>query len=741
RALKDRVRSLDGIAAYSSSEATLGRGAEAIEIQEGHATADFFPVLGVRPYLGRFFAVDEDTPGSAQRVVVLSYHLWRSRFGSDSAVLGRTLSIGGEPYVVIGVAPKDFNGVDMQRMDLWIPMSIRGPRLHPEWSTTWDAQWLQIIGRLPPDARPESAGEEATAQLLAVYDGQDPGIRQSRGSFRPIGLDDGGKEPPQVAVARWLTGVAVVLLLIVCANIANLLLARAVRRGREISVRLALGAGWSRIVRLLLAESFLLVALGAVAGLGVAEWGGQLIRATLLPDVAWGDSVIDVRVLAFTAAAAVLCAVLVGLVPAVQASRADLLSGLKAGVREGGGRRSGLRTLLTVTQAALSAVLLIGAGLFVRSLRNVDALHHGIELDRLLVVDIHWPRLPSSATGAETDRVRAQQKAFYEEALERIHRLPDVASVSVAIGTPFHGGLSLGISVPGVDSIPAMPGGGPWVSAVSSDHFATVGTRILRGRGFGPGDRAGSERVLIINETMGRTLWPHQDPLGRCVRVMSEPCARVIGVVEDVRRSALDEPRAMQFYVPLGQQTSIFGSTILIRPRCGAATRCAVRLAGLVRSELLQMNPNLGFIEVEPLARGLEWQVRPWRLGATMFGIFGGIALVVAALGLYSVIAYGVAQRSHELGVRVALGARSRAIVWLILRQGIAAAAAGVGIGLTIGLLAAPFLQPLLFRVPANDPLVFALVAVTLLAVALGATIPAALRGVRSDPMRALQAE
>jgi predicted permease len=740
-ALKDHVRSLDGVAAYSANEATLGRGAEALKIQEGHATADFFPLLGVQSHLGRFFVAEEDRPGSGQHVVVLSYALWRSRFGGDSAVLGRTISIGDEPYVVVGVAPKDFTGVEMQRVDLWIPMTVRGPRIHPEWSTTWNARWLQIIGRLGSGVRPESAAEEATARLLSAYDGDDPGMRLARGSFRAIGFDVRGGEPPQVAVARWLTGVAVVLLLIVCANIANLLLARALRRGREIAVRLALGAGVSRIVRMLLAESFLLAALGAVAGLAAADWGGQLIRVALLPDVPWGDSAIDARVLAFTAIAAVISAVLVGLVPAFQASRLDLTGGLKAGAREGGGRRTGLRGLLTVAQAALSAVLLVGAGLFVRSLRNVDAVHHGIELDRVLVADIHWPNLPASAVEADWDRLRARKNAFYQVALERIQRLPGVERASVAIGTPFHGGLSLGIAVPGLDSIPAMPGGGPWVSAVSSDHFTTVGTRVLRGRGFTPADRAGSERVMVVNETMAERLWPQEDPLGKCVKVMSEPCARVVGVVEDARRSALDEPRAMQYYVPLGQQTSIGGATILIRPRCGEAARCAVRMADLVRSELLRIDPTLGFIDVAPLERGLELQVRPWRLGATMFGIFGAIALVVAALGLYSVIAYGVAQRSHELGVRVALGAQRRAIVWLILRQGMVAAAMGVAIGLTMALVAAPFLQPLLFRVPADDPVVFGLVAMTLLAVAVGATILPALRGARSDPMRALQAE
>jgi predicted permease len=741
RALKDHVRSLQGVAAYSTSEATLGRGAEAVEIREGHATADLFPVLGVRPHLGRFFGVDEDQPSSAQHVTVLGYALWRTRFGGDSGVVGRTIAIGGEPYLIVGVAPKDFTGVELQRVDLWIPMSIRGSRIHPEWSTTWHAQWLQIIGRLAPGARAEQASQEATAALLAGYDGSDQGMRRANGSFRPIRFDDGGAEPGEVAVARWLTGVAVILLLIVCANIANLLLARAMRRGREIAVRLALGAGAGRIARLVLAETLLLAALGGMAALGVAHWGGRLVRVVLLPDVAWSAPPLDERVVAFTAAVAAACGILVGLVPAIQASRLDLNRGLKAGVREGGGRRFRLRASLTIAQAALSALLLVGAGLFVRSLRNVDAVHHGIELDRVLVAAIHWPRIAASASAEEWDRVRLRQNAFYSEALGRLHQLPEVERASVVIGTPFHGSFSVGISVPGLDSIPVLPGGGPWVSAVTTDYFATVGTRVMQGRGFTPQDHAKGERVVVVNETMAQRLWPGEQALGKCLIMLGESCSRVVGVVEDARRSALEEPKAMQYYVPLGQQSSISGSNILVRPRCGERSSCNVRVADAVRRELLRMDPNLGYIDIEPLARGLEWQVRPWRLGATMFGIFGGLALLVAAVGLYSVIAYGVAQRRHELGVRVALGAPWRAIVWLTFRQGIAAAAIGVAIGLAIAVAAGPYVEPLLFHVPADDPIVFAIVGVTLLAVAAGAAIVPALRGARSDPMRALRAE
>jgi predicted permease len=744
RALRDRTPSLDAVAAYSYGDATLGRGVDAREISEGHATSTFFPLLGARPYLGRFFQADEDQPGSPQYVAVLGHSLWRTHFGADSGIVGKTIVLGHEPYAVIGVAPDGFTGAELNPIDVWIPMSVRGARIHPDWIATWNATWLGIIGRLAPGATVERASQEATAAIRAAYDGDDPAMPNVRGSFRPIRFGGDGKEPAELAVSRWLTGVAVIVLLIVCANVANLLLARGVRREREIAVRLALGASGGRVARLVLAEILLLALLGGVAGLALAHEGGQLVRLVLLPDVAWHESALDGRVLTFTAIASIIVGIVIGLVPAMQASRLDLNASLKAGVREGGGRRARLRTTLTIAQAALSAVLLVGAGLFMRSLQNVASLPHGLEPERVLAVAIHWPN-PNvmRLAGKDVDGERARQDAFYTTALERVRQLPGVERASIAIGTPFHGMLSMGLQVPGRDSIPTLPGAGPYpyVSAVTSDHFATVGTRLLRGRAFTPRDRAGSERVAVVNRTMARTLWPTGDAIGQCLIIMREPCSRVVGVVEDARRSSLEEQAAMQYYIPLGQEGGMGGRNILVRPLAPPGSRAFRQVATALRAELLRMKPDLGYVEIETLQQAFDWQIRPWRLGATMFGIFGGLALIVAAVGLYSVVAYSVEQRRHELGVRLALGAQRATIVRLILRDGIAAAVIGLAMGLALALAGGRFIEPLLFHVAPDDPVVLVIVGVTLLAVASAAAIVPALRGVRVDPMEALRAE
>lgn len=745
RALRGRTPSLEAVAAYSYGDVTLGRGVDAREIKEGHATSTFFPLLGARPYLGRFFQPDEDQPGNPQYVAVLGYSLWRTHFGADSGIVGKTIVLEHEPYVVIGVAPDGFTGAGLSRVDVWIPMSIRGVRIHPDWTGTWDATWLGIIGRLPPGVVPERASQEVTAAIRAAYDGHDPAMPNLRGSFRPIRVGDEGKEPAELAVSRWLTGVAVIVLLIVCANVANLLLARGVRREREIAVRLALGASGGRVARLLLVESVLLALMGGAAGLVVAHEGGQIVRLLLLPDVAWHESPVHGRVLAFTAIASTVVGILIGLVPAMQAGRLDLNASLKAGVREGGGRRARLRTALTVAQAALSAVLLVGAGLFVRSLRNVASLPHGLEPERVFAVVIHWPN-PNvmRLAGKDTDRERARETAFYDAALERVRQLPGVERASIAAGTiPFHGRLSMGLDLPGRDSTPTLQGGGsyPYVSAVTSDHFATVGTRLRRGRAFTPQDRAGSERVAVVNETMARTLWPGGDAIGQCLIIMRQPCSRVVGVVEDARLSSLDEQAAMHYYIPLGQEGGMGGRNILVRPLAPPGSRAFRQVATAVRADLLRMEPNLGYIDIETLQQALGGQIRPWRLGATMFGIFGGLALIVAAVGLYSVVAYNVEQRRHELGVRLALGAQRAAIVRLILRDGIAAAVIGLAIGLGLALAGGRFIEPLLFQVAPDDPVVLGIVGATLLSVAGAAALVPALRGVRVDPVEALRAE
>jgi predicted permease len=432
---------------------------------------------------------------------------------------------------------------------------------------------------------------------------------------------------------------------------------------------------------------------------------------------------------------------MVGLTPVLQAGGARLGEMLGGAARAGGGRRSRLRTALTVTQAALSVVLLVGAGLFVRSLLHVNALSLGMQPDRVLAVDESWARLPA-ADEATRSAALAAREARFDATLERIAAMPGVEAAAITVGTPFRSRFSMPLRVPGWDSLPRLAGGGPYLAAISPRFFATMGTRVRQGREFGAMDRRGGEPVAIVNETMARTLWPGGRALGNCLHVGDESdstsawCRRVVGVVEDVRRSNLREEPAMQYYLPLGQESGIGGRQLLVRPKGPAR-----EFRGALRTAVVAALPELLHVEVQPFTSYLDPLMRPWRLGATLFGLFGVLALAVAALGLYSVMAYTVAQRTHELGVRRALGAGASHLRRLILVRGVLTVGAGCAIGAALALAGGPFLGGLLFETSPRDGLVFGTVVVTMLATAVLACIVPARRAAGVDPAIALRAD
>jgi len=470
----------------------------------------------------------------------------------------------------------------------------------------------------------------------------------------------------------------------------------------------------------------------------VAFAGGKFIRGVFLPDVAWTDATVDLRVLVVTAVTALVTGIVVGLVPALQGTKLDLTSTLKSGVREGGAQRSRVRTTLTVVQAALSVVLLVGAGLFLNSLRQVYDLHLGIEPDKVLTVAFDWPSMASMPEDAK-DRERQRRNQVYEQALARARAIPGVEHAAVVVGTPFQTSNMIGgLRTPGRDSLPRVGDEGPTIRAVSDDYFVTAGTRVVRGRAFAPADLTGATHVVIVNETMARAVWPNRDPIGECLLIDSLPCSSVIGVVEDARRFSLKENPAMQYYIPLGEERlfGFGGRKLFVRPR-GDPEALRERL----RSELLRLDPSVGFVTIEWLQDSLDPQIRPWRLGAAMFGVFGALALLVAAIGLYSVIAYLVAQRTHELGVRIALGASVRDIVALVVRYGVGLAVVGVVVGALLALNAGRWIEPLLFDTSPRDPRVFGVVVAVLLVVAVVASVVPAWRAARVDPVEALRVE
>jgi predicted permease len=519
---------------------------------------------------------------------------------------------------------------------------------------------------------------------------------------------------------------ALVVLLIACANVANLLFARAMRRRREIAVRVALGVSRKRLLSQLLTESVLLAALGGVVGLVLAQWGGAALRAAFLPPGAESPVMTDTRTLVFAGIAVVLAGVVTGLAPAFQAGKTDLTVDLKAGQREGVIHRSRTRVALLLLQGALSVVLLVGAGLFVRSLNNVKNVRLGYDADSVLVVEL-------SMRGVELDSVQAL--TLRQRLLERAQAIPGVEHAALNVTLPFWSTWSMGLRVPGIDSVSRL--GEFNLNSVTPDYFATMGTRIVQGRGIEAGDVAGAPGAAVVSESMAKKLWPGENALGKCIKIGedTDPCSYVVGVAEDIKNNQLSDDPGLFYYLAANQYHSEQAGLLL---RTHGDPKSHVET---VRRELQKLMPGASYVTLTPLSEIVGRQMRSWSLGATMFMVFGTLALVLATIGLYGVIAYNVVQRSHEMGVRIALGAQQRDVVWLVVRQGLLLAAAGILVGGLLTFAAASRVEPLLFQESPRDPLVYGGVVLLMLAVATAASFIPARRASRVDPNVALRAE
>jgi putative ABC transport system permease protein len=738
--MRDHTRAFAQTAGvYQDDQRVVGLGEAAEAVAVGLVSASFWQMFDVQPVVGRFFTADEDRPPTGTPVVVLGYGYWQSRFGGDRRVVGRQLRVQGRMYTIIGVAPKGFHGIWAITTAAYVPITagahdmLGSDRYHLEHNMSW----LEMIARLKPDATPEVATGELTRayrqsrqDAAAARPGATPMTQQSlaltRGEFAPLQMDRGPKRSESAKVATWLAGVAGVVLLIACANVANLLIARGIRRRREIAVRVALGVGRGRLVAQLLTESVVVAVLGGLLGLVLAHWGGGAIRRALLPNVDWSFvPLFDSRVMLFTTTVVLFTGLLTGLAPAVHALRADVNASLKAGEREGGGQRTRVRSGLLVAQAALSVVLLVGAALFVRSLHNVQKVDLGWDPDRLLHV-----RLELRGTGT-TDE---QETAITQRALDRVRAMPGVSSASTLVSVPFWMTWSEDVFVPGMDSSERQR---TYVmNPVGDDYFQTMGTRLLRGRAVGSSDLRDGPKVAVISEAMGKLLWKGKDPIGQCLRIGADtaPCRQVVGIAENMKFGDLGDDESMQMYVPATQSRTT--GAILVRtpgdPRA---------IAEPLRRKVQQLLPGLGYASVRPLTSVLDPVVRQWRLGATMFSIFGALALLLAAVGLYGVIAYDVAQRMREMGVRVALGAQAGDIRRLVLWQGVRVTALGVTLGVIVAFVTVRYVEKLLFDTPAHDPLAFGAAVGTILVVAVLASLIPARRATRVDPVVALRSE
>lgn len=729
--------SFESVAGYTTPrEETVGRGDAATQMRVAGASATLFPLLGVRPAMGRFFDDSEDGPG-ANPTAVLAHEFWEREYGADEGVVGRGIDVGEGVYTVIGVAPPGFTGPQLEPIDIWLPLETAATIENgEEWIGHRGYYWMQVVARLAPGAAVEAAEAEATALHRA---GRTEQIEQGRYDAEanvvvaPVIAARGPSPTSEAQVARWLAGVSLVVLLIACFNAANLLLTRALRAQREIAVRLALGVSRSRLAAELMTETLLLTGLGAAAALGLAYTLHGPVHQILLPNVAFSESALGSRLVTFTAAVAVGAGLLAGVLPALQATRAHVADALKSGGRGLAEGRSRARVGLLIGQAALSVVLLVGAGLFVRSLRSASELDLGFDAREVVVVVLEWNEtLPS-----------AERQAIYEEVVERVRRVPAVREAGLGYTIPFWSSITLGQPrVPGIDSIPRHHDGGPYVNKVGSGYFEAMGLAIVEGRPFTPSDDAeGAPAVTILSESMATAIWPEGGAVGRCMYfgpLDDAPCTEVVGIVENHNRQALVEADPHFLYFVNQSHPGFIGPPQAIM--AGVDGDPAV-VAALLRDEARAASSRVRFVDTRTLQERVEPQLRSWKLGASMFTAFGVLALVVAGWGLYSVLAFDVAARRRELGVRSALGAGVPRLVRLVLRRAMALVVTGTLIGLGIAWGGSRFVAPLLFEVSPTDPLVYATVAATVAVVAAMAGWLPAWRAGRVDPREALQAE
>ncbi len=737
--LRDGAPPFASVAVHWPTTMSLGRGPEARQVAVTLVSHTYFPTLGVAPALGRFFGAAEDRVGG-QPVAVVSYGFWRRQLGGDRAAVGRVLQIGRGTYTVIGVAPPGFTGVDLAGPDVWLPVYAAVEESMPAVVlSSRDFRWVQVIARLRDGVRAPAAGALAT---LAFRRAAAASGRRSDTLFTvllgPVQAARGPSVKSDARVSLWIGGVAALVLLVACANVANLLLARGIRRRREIAIRHGLGASRNQVLRLLVVESLLLGMAGGAGALLVAVWGGALVRGLLLPGLPRDATVLDWRVLAFTGGLALLSGLLAGAAPALRSSREDLSNTLRSGARDVTTTRVRLRGALLAIQVAFTLILLVGAGLFVRSLRSVRSLDLGVDLDRVLRAQVD-----TRAAGLDN---RASN-ALYLRLLERARTIPGVEHAAATVGSPFGIHLGTDVRASGRDSLPQLPTGGPYFNTVTPEYFAALGLRIVRGRGFTETDDRDSARVTVVGQTFAQLAWPGEDPIGKCLYVGNHQttCVEVIGVASNARLSELVEGPVLQYYLPLSGANeentngviNINGITdLLIRTRLPARDAAAA-----VQRALQGAEPDLPYVRVESLEESVAPLQRSWRMGATMFSAFGLLALAIAAVGVFGVTAYTVSQRTREIGVRIALGAQTGSVVGLVLRQGTRAAVAGAALGVLGALALGRAVASLLYGVAPADPLVLVSATAALLAVALLAAWLPARRAARVDPIIALQAE
>jgi putative ABC transport system permease protein len=693
---------------------------EAMQIQGSIVTASLFPTLGARPAIGRLFRDEEDMPGAA-KVAILSDGFWRRAFGGDPNVLGRGVILNDERHEIVGVMSQGFHFPDSLN-ELWAPV---GTVYQPRDFTRRDRHNSMVVARMAPGLSLQQANEDIRAIALRMQR-EFPETNQNVSAFvAPMRDHFVGETRSSLLILLAAVGF---VMLVACANIANLLLARATVRSREIAIRTALGAGGSRLVRQLLTENLLLALCGGAVGLMISFWSLRFLEK-LVPSGISGLTrlQVDFRVLGFTLASSLITGVICGLAPAFQALRVDLQGVLRqGGARSARGGR-GIQRALVIGEVALAFVLTVGAGLMIQTLARVRGMDTGFRTDHILSVRMAPP--------GRKYRDPAKRNAFYDGILQRVTALRGVVSAGMSNGVPiaFKGWVN-GFTIEGQPVLGGRSITNANYRVVTPDYLRTLAVPLREGRAIELSDSEGAPPVALINETMKRKFWPNESPLGKRLRFGNgEPWISIVGIVGDIRQAGLDAAPKAELYLPAAQAPDLAG-WLAVRTSGEPASQAAA-----VRDVIRSVDPDSPITDMSSMDDILDREVFQRRVQALLLAVFAGVALVLASIGVYGVLAYLVSQRAQEIGIRMALGATPAEVLWSVLGQGLAMSGAGVGIGMLAALGVTRVLSRLLFGVTPTDPATFGAVAAILLAVAAVGSCAPAFKAMRVDPIEALR--
>lgn len=751
KSLEQATSAFTSVAATRPDTVMVGRE----EVRPSPALAvsgHYFSLLRATPLLGRAISPADDQIPLGASVVVLSHAYWSRAFGRDPAAIGQVLVINGTPYTIIGVARAGFNGDSPSAVDLFIPLTAAMRNQAFGWWTVERMNLISIVGRLPEGITTRAADDLVTAIVRAQSGNEERAARQVA-RLSSVVPGRSARQSTQSRIALWLGGVSIVVLLIATANVGTLLLLRAARRQRETAMRITLGAPRATLARQLVLESLILSVAGAAVGLVLSRWLSETIRIVLLPTVAPGERFVDQRVIVLSVSAAVIAGLAAALTPIAQIGRRDLASALRVAGESGASGRMTSQSIMVGVQVALCTVLLIGAGLFVRSLQRVQSQDLGFSTQGILYVTLD---IQGHASGREKD-------AMHEEVARRARSVDGVRRASLVEAFPFGPFHVPPMSIPGRAGMPTLGGQPPFLYAATPDYLQMMKVSLRQGRLFTERDTRSSPLVAIVNESMARAVWPDESPIGKCIRagypadmsgfadpmdaVGFAPCREVVGVVRDSRARSLrgdgNEARQMQYYVPFEQIPAppspnfAFASGVFVQADDADLDRVAVAVQRAVQNGL---GPST-YARVQRYQDLIDPQLRSWRLGASLFSLFGALALGIAAVGLFGVISFLIGQRTREMGVRLALGATHRRMWTLVIGDALRLVMIGIVAGTVTAMAAGPFVRDMLFRTSPWEPANAGLAIGILLTVTVVAAALPAWRAGRVDPLAALRAD